>query len=202
MKQSRIIVLNGVGSVGKTSTAKALQKLARDTFLHVQGDAFLDMIPMRLWGDPDGIIFEETASDGSPSVEIQIGSELDRLMDGMRRSVAALARAGNNCLVDDVMLSSADQRAYLEQCSGFPIQFVGLLAPLDVIEQRERDRGDRAIGLARWQFPRVHVGIKYDYEINVVGNEPEQIARSVADALGIALSKNRISTSHGISSRK
>lgn len=48
----RIIVLNGVGSVGKSSTAKALQRIAKEPFLHVQGDALLDMIAPRLWGAP------------------------------------------------------------------------------------------------------------------------------------------------------
>lgn len=186
---SRIIVLNGVGSVGKSSAAKALQTLARDPYLHVEGDAFLEMVSPRLWGDPAGIVFERIADGDEPSIEVKIGPAINRLMDGMRRAVATLARAGNNCIVDDVKLSGSDQGAYLDACSDFSLQFVALRAPLDILEQRERDRGDRLVGLARWQFPRVHVGIEYDFEVSTVGREPDEIARTIASALAIPLNK-------------
>ncbi|MGB3721270.1 MAG: AAA family ATPase [Pacificimonas sp.] len=185
--QPRVIVLNGVGSVGKSSTAKALQKLSREPFLHVQGDAFLDMMSPRLWGDPAGIIFQQTESDGKPSIEIEMGPALDRLMDGMRRSVAALAKAGNSCIVDDVMLSVSDQKAYLDACSSITIQFVALRAPLEIIEKRERERGDRLIGLARWQFPRVHTDIAYDFEVDATTSRPKEIAQAIASALNVPL---------------
>lgn len=185
--QSRIIVLNGVGSVGKSSAAKALQKLAREPLLHVQGDAFLDMIAPRLWGDPEGIIFEQRDIGVGPQIEIKMGLRLDRLMDGMRRSVATLAKAGNSCIVDDVMLSAQDQRSYTDACAGIQLHFVGLRAPLDVLEQRERDRGDRVVGLARWQYARVHTGINYDFEIDTATRRSDQIAREIASALAISL---------------
>ena len=185
--QSRVIVFNGVGSVGKSSTAKALQSLSVEPFLHVQGDAFLEMIPPWYWGDPSGIIFRHSERDAKPSIEIEMGPALDRLMEGMRRSVATLAGAGNSCIVDDVMLSAGDQRAYLDACSGVDIQFVALRAPLEIIEQRERERGDRVIGLARWQFQRVHAGVKYDCEIDATAGQPEQIARAIGAALDIPL---------------
>jgi len=41
-----------------------------------------------------------------------------------------------------------------------------VFAPLDVPEERERRRGDRDIGLARWLFDRVHRDISYDLEID------------------------------------
>jgi chloramphenicol 3-O phosphotransferase len=44
-KTARIVLLNGVGSVGKSSIAKALQAITSEPFLHVQMDAFLDMLP-------------------------------------------------------------------------------------------------------------------------------------------------------------
>ena len=50
--------------------------------------------------------------------------------------------------------------------SGFETFFVGVLAPLEVLEARERQRGDRLIGLARWQYDRVHRGKKYDLEVD------------------------------------
>ncbi len=183
----RIIVLNGVGSVGKTSAAKALQKLAQQPFLHVQGDAFLDMIAPQMWGDPQGIIFRQFEKDGVPSIEIKMGSSLDCLMEGMRNSIAALARAGNNCIVDDVILSPAGQQSYLNACVGIQLQFVALHAPLAILEQRELERGDRLIGLSRWQYERVHEGIKYDFEIDTSVDNTKTIAQAIASALSIPL---------------
>ena len=168
-------------------TAKALQKLTVDPFLHVQGDSFLDMIAPRLWGDTNGITFEKLTQDEAPSIEIKMGGALDRLMKGMRQSVGALAKAGNNCIVDDVMLAPSDQRNYRDACADLQLQFVALHAPLAVLEQRERDRGDRMIGLARWQYGRVHDGIHYDFEIDTSLNDAEAIARSIASALGLRL---------------
>ena len=183
----RIIVLNGVGSAGKTSAAKALQRMAADPFLHVSGDAFLDMIAPQMWGDARGIVFRPFEEDGLPSVEIEMGLELHRLLEGMRASVAALAKAGNNCIVDDVMLAPTDQQSYFEACRGLQLDFVAIHAPLNILEERERNRGDRLIGLSRWQFPLVHQGIEYDFELDTVINNPEEIARAVASALGVPL---------------
>lgn len=186
----RVIVLNGVGSAGKTSTAKAFQRIVADPFLHVSGDAFLDMIAPQLWGDERGIVFRQLEERGVPSIEIEMGIELERLMEGMRASVAALANAGNNCLVDDVMLSASDQQSYCNACQNLPIQFVAIHAPLDILEKRERKRGDRLIGLSRWQFPRVHRGIEYDFEIDTTDRGPEDVALAIASALNVAVTNS------------
>lgn len=186
----RVIVLNGVGSSGKTSAAKAFQRIAADPFLHVSGDAFLDMIAPQMWGDDQGIVFRQLQEGGPPSIEIEMGIELERLMEGMRASVAALAKAGNNCVVDDVMLSVTDQQSYLDACHNVPIYFVAIHAPLDILEERERKRGDRLIGLSRWQFPRVHKGIEYDFEIDTTNKRPDDVAREIASALTIPVNNS------------
>ena len=40
-----------------------------------------------------------------------------------------------------------EQEEYAALLSGFAIFFVGVFAPLEVLEARERQRGDRLIGL-------------------------------------------------------
>lgn len=44
--------------------------------------------------------------------------------------------------------------------------WVGVNAPLPVLEQREKERGNRIQGSARGQFHKVHVNATYDLEIN------------------------------------
>ena len=47
---ARIVLLNGVSSVGKGSVAKALQKIASRPMLHAQMDALLEMLPAAMFG--------------------------------------------------------------------------------------------------------------------------------------------------------
>ncbi len=119
-----------------------------------------------------------------------MGVELHRLMQGMRASVVALAKAGNNCVVDDVMLSVADQHSYRAFAEDLTIQFVAIHAPLHVLEERERNRGDRLIGLSRWQFPRVHQGIQYDFEIDTTDTDPKDVAVAIASALHVPITNS------------
>jgi hypothetical protein len=63
-------------------------------------------------------------------------------MRGMRCAIAAMAAEGDNLIVDDVLLGGGDA------------EYAALL------EARERRRGDRLIGLARWQYDRLHTGMR------------------------------------------
>jgi chloramphenicol 3-O phosphotransferase len=174
-RSAQIILLNGVGSSGKSSIAKALQKIADRPFLHVQMDEFCAMLPEALQDHPDGFAFEEISENGKPLVVIKTGPVGARAMRGMRHAIAAMAAQGNNLVVDDVMLDTVPGE-YAALLSGFETFFVGVFAPLDVLEVRERQRGDRMIGLARWQYDRVHRGKKYDLEIDTGSLNPQECA--------------------------
>lgn len=180
----KVIILNGPSSVGKSSTARALQDLASETFMHVSMDAFLDMLPGRLFGTDEGLRFETIQEDGHPSIVIHSGPAIERALRGMRRAVAALAAEGSNLIVDEVMWADEAQD-YRVLLSGFDLRFVGLFAPLDLLEARERARGDRELGLARWQHQRVHRTMVYDLEIDTTATSPEQNAERIRDAFGL-----------------
>ncbi|MEM7239724.1 MAG: AAA family ATPase [Pseudomonadota bacterium] len=186
-----VILLNGPGSVGKSSLARALQGLASTTFLHVQMDAFLAMLPAALQDHPDGVAFESAAPGGHPEVHARTGPAGDRVLAGMRAAVGAMAEAGNNLIVDDVIYGDdardgqspvAEYRAAL---AGHRFLLVRLDAPLAVIEARERARGDRMLGLARWQVSRVHHGISYDLAVDTGDQSPADAARQVRDAFDL-----------------
>ena len=185
MLQPHVIILNGVGSVGKSSTARALQTMTIEPFLHVAMDAFVDMLPQRMLGHPDGLIFETIQDQGSPSIIVRTGPVIERAMQGMRHAVAAMAAAGNNLIVDEVMIEGTKKQEYRAFLSRFDARFVGLFAPLDVLEARERQRGDRAVGLARWQYERVHSGMVYDLEIDTSAITPLKAAMQIRDAFDL-----------------
>jgi chloramphenicol 3-O phosphotransferase len=101
---ARIIILNGVGSVGKSSIAKALQTITTEPFLHIAMDAFIEMLPEGMIGHPDGSVIEAAQDLGKPTVTIKTGAVMQRTMRGMRRAIAAMADEGNDLIVDDVKL--------------------------------------------------------------------------------------------------
>jgi chloramphenicol 3-O phosphotransferase len=182
--KTRIILLNGVGSVGKTSLARALQSITAEPYLHIQMDAFIDMLPVHLQEHADGFSYVTEQVEEKPQVVITTGPVGARCLRGMRHAVAAMAAQGNNLIVDDVMLG--EERAEYERLlAGFRVHWVGVFAPLDVLEARERDRGDRLIGLARWQFDRVHRGKRYDLEVDTSRFSPDAGARQIAAAFAV-----------------
>jgi len=181
----QVIILNGVGSVGKSSTAKALQAITSKPFLHVAMDAFLDMLPEKMLSHPDGLMFEAAQDGGKPIIAIRTGPILESAMRGMRHAVAAMAGQGNNLIVDEVMIEARVAREYRALLRSFDLHLVGLFAPLDMLEARERARGDREVGLARWQYGRVHRDIAYDLEVDTAAAAPAECARLIRDAFGL-----------------
>ncbi len=178
----KIIILNGVGSAGKGAIAKALQAVAAEPFLHVQMDTFMDMLPESYTHHPDGFSYQTVDDGGNPMVVIETGPVGERALRGMRHAIAAMAAQGNNLIVDDVMLAG-EAAEYATLLSDFDVFFVGVFAPLDILETRERQRGDRMIGLARWQYDRVHRGMTYDLEVDTSTVAPMECAKLIKRTL-------------------
>lgn len=185
MARPHVIILNGAGSVGKSSTARAFQTITAVPFLHIAMDTFIDMLPAGMFGHPDGLVFETARDQGEASVIIKTGPVVHQTMRGMRHAVAAMAAQGNNLIVDEVMIGNEKVQEYRALLEPFDLRLVALFAPLDVLEARERSRGDREPGLARWQYDRVHRGITYDLEIDTTSITPLQNAQIIRDAFGL-----------------
>ncbi len=170
----RIVVVSGVGSVGKTAVAREVQAQARGVVLHAQMDSFLEMLPAALQDDPQGFSYVA----GPEGVEVQAGPVGARLWAVMFDAVRALAGQGD-CVLFDAVLRAGD----IDQCrrSFAPLSpvFVGLTAHLAVLEAREVARGDRMIGLARAQFDWMHHGVNYDLMVECGAMVPADVARLI-----------------------
>ncbi len=147
-------------------------------------DTFLAMLPERCLGDPDGLTFETVQQGNKPTVIIRAGSIAERAFRGMRHAIAAMAAQGNNLIVDDVMLRG-QMAEYVALLASFRLCRVGVFAPLDVLEAREKQRGDRMIGLARWQYDRVHENVSYDLEVDTSTALPEECAALIKRTFGL-----------------
>ena len=176
-----IIVFNGAGSSGKSSTARALQEIASVPLLHFKMDGFLDMLPDKLFNHPDGLTFAPGEADGHKVVTIDVGVVCQKLLTGMRHAVKAMAECGNSLIVDDVVLRN-ERKEYMEILKDFDLRFVRFNAPLGILEDREKQRGDREIGLARGQFETIRRGDGYDLEVDTSTETPAQVAQRIRDA--------------------
>ena len=182
---SHVVLLNGVSSVGKGSVAKALQRIAARPMLHVQMDAFLEMMPPGTFGAPEGYTFETREEAGKPVTAVTSGPILETAMRSLRASVGAMADAGADLVVDEVMWNPADLADYRRRLAAHAFHVVGLFAPLDVVERREKARGGRTLGLARWQYDKVHGGMAYDLELDTSLASPEALAGLIKEAFGV-----------------
>ena len=189
----KIIFLNGASSSGKTAIAKALQTILDVPFLRVGVDQFLGMMPNQYFGtDPSennvasqGFYWVTHGEKSDKWYEIKAGPEGLKLIKGLHRSIACLCSIGNNIIIDDVLLSQEWLVDYLKVLEGYSVWFVGVFCPIDVIEQRERDRGDRTVGQARGHFEIVHSHGIYDLELDTSIFTPEVCATKIVDLLQI-----------------
>jgi chloramphenicol 3-O phosphotransferase len=94
-------------------------------------------------------------------------------MSGMHQAIATLLRAGNNVVAKHVLV----ERPWLEECArlfaDLPAVFVGVRCALDVVEQREAARQDRA------RFPLVHAHGVYDLQVDTSQASAEACALQI-----------------------
>lgn len=181
-----IILLNGASSAGKTSILLALQQVLDTPHLDAGIDKFLWMLPKRyldvpLWHGVFEYTWREQGNTKEPS--IQAGPLGNRLMSGMHQAIAALSQAGNNVIADHVLI----ERQWIQECADLfadlPAMFVGVHCPLEVLEQRERERGDRTLGQARAYFRKVHAHGIYDLHVDTSRSSPVECALQIKQRL-------------------
>ena len=114
---------------------------------------------------------------------MRIGPAGIALLAGMYRGITALAASGVNVIVDDVLHDQRVLHAAVDALSDLPVLFVGLYLPLEVAEQRERERGDRGPGGAAAFYDLVHTHAVYDLELDTSRLSPEQCAAHIKEVL-------------------
>jgi chloramphenicol 3-O phosphotransferase len=176
-----IIMLNGVSSSGKSSIARALQDTWSTPILHVGVDTFIDMMPARFCGEGQearyGVQFVPVQTQQGSVVEIRPGLYAKRLFAGMIGAIGALACARNDIIVDEVLFGDDMLSEYVRELQGQTVYFVAIHCTLEIVEQRERERGDRFINSAKAQFPLVHGPTRhYDLELDTSLSSPHELA--------------------------
>jgi chloramphenicol 3-O phosphotransferase len=162
----RIIFVNGASSAGKTTLCRALQAHLDAPFWHYSIDHFRDtgVLP-----PPRGDVVEFSWQRLRPA-----------FFEGFHRCLPALAQAGNDLLVEHIVETRQWMTRLVRLLAPIDVYFVGLRCPVDVLEARERARGDRRAGEARQDDATVHSFGVYDLEVDSTRPLAENVRRVIA----------------------
>jgi chloramphenicol 3-O phosphotransferase len=170
-----IVYLNGVPSAGKTSIGRALQNALDEPFLLLGVDTFLQMLPRRTFGS--GWLMPVPEGGVRPSERMR-----QHVRPPMLATLAALAPQFD-LIVDDVIPDAEALERTIDALAPFTVLFVRVECALEVAEQRERQRGDRTIGLARGLAPVVHAHGLYDLTVDSAAASPAECAAVIRDRM-------------------
>ena len=192
-----IILINGSSSAGKSTLSKALQDELNHPYLHWGFDDLIYMSARRYWEDAgrpvpqrtsevslQGVEMVEIRKPGLPSAVVaHFGPVLRVVVDSMAPVVATLVKSGNSVIFDHVF---HDQKMY-DDCvhcfAPYDVFTVGVDCSLDVLEERERARGDRVIGRARGLYDVVHSFCTYDVQVDTSNATVEESVKTIKSAL-------------------
>jgi chloramphenicol 3-O phosphotransferase len=167
---TRVIVLNGGSSSGKSGIVRCLQAVLPQPWLAFAIDSFVASLPASL-----------QATLVSPDGGVSVGPEFRTLQTAWQQGVAATARAGVRIVLDDVFLGGArSQQEWRSALTGLEVLWVGVRCEAEVAEGRGIARGDRPPGMARRQAVSVHEGVVYDVEVDTTHTESLECARTIA----------------------
>ena len=145
-QSGRIIVLNGTSSSGKTTLARSLRAALEPSFHYYASD--------------------QLASAGFRPLDSRSRLEWrEAFFSGFHRSIAAFAEAGLNLLVEHIVEEQSWAHELTQLLEPFDVFWVGVTAPFNEIERREKVRGDRQIGEAR-EHLKTHVFCEYDIQVD------------------------------------
>ena len=124
------VLLNGPSSSGKSTLAKALQALIEnrrsERYEVVSIDDFMK-------GSPNETIYED-------DVYAVSGDLCEKALE--------ILGSGSGVIIDHVITSERIFTQLTEMLSAYPLRLVNITCPLDVLREREVERGDRCIGSA------------------------------------------------------
>jgi chloramphenicol 3-O phosphotransferase len=157
MNKNKVIFLNGTSSSGKTTLAKAFQEIMEEPVLYVSNDKFIFMVSDR------------DLKDDSVRPKILIP-----LLASFHRAIPLIGECGFAMVIDSVI----ERKDWMDQIAlslePLTTYCVKVYCSVDELDRREKARGDRKVGLARWQSGIVHGFIDYDLVIDTEGESTNE----------------------------
>jgi chloramphenicol 3-O phosphotransferase len=156
---TRIVVLNGPSSAGKSTLAEAVRELRGPRAVVVPIDRFYAMV-----------------HTGHPNDWAMYAA----LTGATFGAAAGFARAGFDVIVD-IVFERRDCFEIAERVlAGFDPLYVAITASVEELERREQVRGDRPVGLARRQYAQVLHDVPYALALDTTHEPATSHANRVA----------------------
>lgn len=173
LDKGKIIFLNGTSSSGKSTLAIKLQEISEEIFYHVQLDTFCDMIHEK---------FFDSHFTGTEDLAATV----------MHNFILSLSDNCKNVIVDTVIENHHE--SWLKESvlllHRMPVTFVKVTCPLEELERRELQRGNRDIGLAKWQTSHMDFNDIYDLKVDTYKNSTEQCVKIILSRLNLNSNEN------------
>ncbi len=178
---SKIILLNGAGSSGKTSIARSIQYLSKDQWLTFGVDTFIEMTPYPSPGkDGEYFTFVLGENDRGSLMSVESKPTGDKLFGAMADFALLLANRENNLIIDEVLFNDQQLKSYVDKLAEHTVYFVGVKCNLPIMQEREYLRRDRAIGLSNDQLDKVHSGTReYDLTVDTSNASVFEVAKEI-----------------------
>lgn len=197
MRWPDVFLVNGPSSAGKSTLCRALQSAVERPYLVAGFDDFIFMSAPRYYRGADtakqgafdaytalGAEMIVTSRPGEPvSVTAQFGPVFRKLVDSMAPAVRALVDGGNSVIFDHVLHDEAMYLSCEEAFAGLDVLSVGVICAVEILEERERSRGDRVLGRARGLADIVHTFMPYDVTIDTGVLSPQECVAAVLAAV-------------------
>ena len=163
MKQ--IILLNGPSSSGKSTLAKSLQKLLLD-----KENLQYDIVSI---DDFMKISTSETIYE----------DDVFEISQDMCNEIISLLNKSDGVIVDHVITSKRIFEQFIRSTKTYKTFLVHVTCPLDVLIQREEERGDRCLGSAKNSFDYLYPKNGYDLEVDTYTLSKEECALKIYNYL-------------------
>ena len=166
--------MNGCASAGKSTLAKAIQELSKEKFLYVGIDTLFGALPRKMVGSGQkaeaGFRYVIDPKTGD-LIEMKVSPYAGLVFSCLPKVVKLLADNGLNVIFDECNFVKKNETEFLINdyktfFSKHKLLMVSVKCNLATMEQREKSRGDRVIGMAKI-FYQNEKNFQYPYDLIV-----------------------------------
>lgn len=126
--------------------------------------------------------------------DMRSDAELDQAFrlhcKNLQSTLHHIADSHFDIVLDLVLRDDAEFSACLQVLASRPTFIIGVWSPLDVLEERERSRGDRGFGMARSQFGHSAYDREYSLKLDTSTVTPDEGARIIREFVQKKISPN------------